>query len=275
MLFGEGVCICVCVGVIYIYIYVCVCDIYIYIMTLWECAIHPDLEIRDFYGVPLFSKGNHHFFRKATLTALLHCPYSLTLFSSWYYFIFFTHIIFPSSLFFPFFFLPNAFFHSLAQVNPIIKGISVYYSFLHPQILFYYLIVWSVKITFERVKKWIVSIKYFGNLKIIVLIFQEKKSSLPLNVDILCYDHCVMFLSSISMQSMKGINNSLKRLKMRFQNKKSFKIEFFLHYQKKKKKKTCYMPNIMRNWYNIQFWCSEIGKGQQNVITSERSVIYP
>ena len=213
-------CGCVCVY-IYIYIYIC-----IYHDSLWECAIHPDLEIRDFYGAPLFSSSNHHFSRKATLTALLHCPYFLTLSSSWYYFIFFTHIFFlffPSSIFFPFFFLPNAFFHSLAQVNPIIKGISVYYSFLHPQILFYYLIVWNIKITFERVKKWIVSTKYFGNLKIIVLIFQEKKSSLPLNVDILCYDHCVMFLSLISMQSMKGINNSLKRLKMRFQNKKVLK----------------------------------------------------
>ena len=122
MLFRECVCICVCV---------CVWYIYIYIMTLWECAIHPDLEIRDFYGAPLFSKGNHHFFRKATLTALLHCPYSLTLFSSWYYFIFFTHIIFlffPSSLFFPLF-LAQCLFSFTCPSEPNYKrNFSIFFS---------------------------------------------------------------------------------------------------------------------------------------------------
>ena len=166
---------------------VCVCIYIIYHDSLCECAMHPDLEIRNFYGAPLFSSGNHHFFRKATLTALLHCPYSLTLSSSWYYFIFFTYFFFLFSfLYFPFrsfFFswpvLFLCFFHSLAQVNPIKKGISVYYSFLHPRILFYYLIVYNIKITFERVKKWIVSTKYSGNLKIIVLIFRKRKVVYP------------------------------------------------------------------------------------------------
>lgn len=92
---------------------VCVC-VYMYIShdSLWESAVHPDLEIRDFYGAPLSSSGNHHFFRKATLTALLHCPYSLTLSSSWYYFIFFTHI-FLISFFLPLF--SFSFFLFLAQ----------------------------------------------------------------------------------------------------------------------------------------------------------------
>ena len=86
----------------------CVCIYIIYHDSLWECAMHPDLEIRNFYGAPLFSSGNHHFFRKATLTALLHCPYSLTLSSSWYYFIFFTYFFFLFSfLSFPF---PSFFF---------------------------------------------------------------------------------------------------------------------------------------------------------------------